>query len=351
MLSFWTFLTGATPNLGVLTVSPPWTQPITTELFLLYSRLPLIVLDVGVAWSLYLSAKYLTRSIETARLASLLWFINPFTLFTIEMLAVPDVAAVLLTMIAILFLLQRRTFFASIALGAGVVLKLYPVLLVPIFIFCVGRSSSRSKLFFIISGFLGLLGYLAWLFQGGVSLTLLVEYSPVSQPIAIPSITVGLPVGFAIITIVVYYYLMWTYANRDATRIMSVVGPALLLYFVFMSPYPQYFLWVIPFLTLELVIVNRRDLVHLITLLTIAFVWGFMTFEGYLTISGYSLLFIQLQGQALPWYSQRVLSLFSGEFQLVLQPVLKAALSAWAVIYAAEIIRRWPTRLEGYSPV
>jgi hypothetical protein len=351
MLRFSTFLTGMTPEPALFAASPPWTQPATIELLLAYFRLPLLVLDVAVACLVYLIAKRLSSSIETARVATLLWFINPFALFTIEMLAVPDVATILLTMLATLFLLERRPFFSSIALAAGVFLKLYPILLVPVFIFCIGKSSLRTKLLFVLVVFLGFLGYLAWLFQAGVSETLLVNYTPVSQPITTPAVSAGLPVGFAIITMVVYYYVMWMFSNRGTSAVVSTSAAAFLLSYVLTSPHPQYFLWAIPFLTLELAIVNRRELLYLITLLTIAFVWGFFTFDGYLTLSGYSLVFVQLTGQNLPWYSQIILSFFSTQSSAVLLPLLKAALSAWALIYAAEIIRHWFTSRQGHGSV
>ena len=351
MLRFWTFLTRTTPEPALFAASPPWTQPAIVELLLAYFRLPLLVLDVAVAWLVYLIAKRLSSSIETARVATLLWFINPFALFTIEMLAVPDVAALLLTMLATFYLLKQRPFFSSIALAASVLLKLYPIILVPVFIFSTGKTSLRTKLLFVLVVFLGFLGYLAWLFQAGISENLLLEYTPVSQPITTPAVSAGLPVGFAIIIMVVYYYVMWVFSNRGTSAVVSNSAAAFLLSFVFTSPHPQYFLWAIPFLTLELAIVKRRELLYLIVLLTIAFVWGFFTFNGYLTMSGYSLVFIQLTGQRLPWYSQIILSFFSTQSSAVLLPLLKAALSAWALIYAAEIIRYWFTTRQGHGSV
>lgn len=63
-------------------------------------RLPVLALDLATAIVLYHIARRMASAVE-GRLVSLMWFANPFCLFGIELLGVPDVAATFLVVVAL----------------------------------------------------------------------------------------------------------------------------------------------------------------------------------------------------------------------------------------------------------
>jgi hypothetical protein len=335
-------VTGLTANTWVQ--SPP---SLSTDfaLFGLLIRLPTLVFDLSVASALYYLALQVGTSLQNARLACLAWLINPYNTFTVEMIGAPDIAASLATVIMILFLLRKKLVFAGVALTAGTALKLYPIFLLPPVLAYVerNRAALRIRVLFVVLSLLGLAAYLDWIFQGDLAkLQLLFVYTPVTQPIT-DLLTLGTEIGASVLAIVlvVTYYLSWVLAKEHNVPVMESVLVVLLVYYTFSSLYPEYLLWALPFITLD-VVVRRRHIGLLVATLVLMFSWGFFYFGGYVTTSGYSLLFFPLQGNQLPWYSQTVSSfLANAATPVLIPPFLKAGLSVATLVYALTFLRNW----------
>ena len=342
IVKVWASVTGMDPSVWVS--SPPSLAPGLLFLGLLV-RLPTLVFDIGVAGALYLVARQIGAPARLARLTCLAWLLNPYATFAVEMIGVPDVAAVFLTIIMALFLLRKKPVYAGIALALGTALKLYPILLLPMALAYTEqiRTAARARVFLVVASLLGLFAYLAWLFQGNPSNTrLLLEYTPVTQPIN-SLLTFGTEIGVSVtaVALIVTCYVAWIYAEKREVSIVESVLPVLLVYYAFSSLYPQYLLWALPFLTLD-VIVHRRHVGLLSLLLALMFGWSFLYSGAYLNYAGYSLLFFPLQGPHLPWYSQMMNSFLNYPATPVLIPAfLRAGLSAAAFVYALTFFRNW----------
>ena len=338
----------AHPNsipLGWYTTSP-FSMPIETRFLLLLLRFPVFASDIACLAILYRVVSVLWTA-ERARLASLLWFLNPYTFLAAESLAVPDIAVVFFTLLAFLLMVRGRAVFSSLALGIGVALKLYPILLVPAFLaFALTdpRHTRWAKAALVLLPLTGLGGYLAWAMPQGLSEGAMLNYDPVSQPMtALFSAIPGSRVSLVAIVLVILYYATFKFAKGKQIPLNSLVSPIFLLTYTFSDPAPQYFLWVIPFLTIDVAFGGRARRAGLTAMLSFVLAVWFMVSAGFLTPSGYSFLLFPLQGRNLPEYSVAITTFLNGSFAFLLTLVLQAALHSTTLVYAIEVFRGWFT--------
>ena len=94
-------------QLGVWWLASPSSMDFGLRLVSVLFRLPVFAFDLGTAVVLYYTGKRMASANE-GRLASLVWFVNPFTLFSIELLGVPDIAATFLLVVAFSLFVSRR---------------------------------------------------------------------------------------------------------------------------------------------------------------------------------------------------------------------------------------------------
>jgi hypothetical protein len=348
LVNIWrSFATSSTIGWGN---TPPFTSPFDLQLLTLMLRLPSFLFDVATLVVVYYATLMLSASGRSARLAALLWSLNPYTFFAVELIGVPDIASTFLAVSSCVLFLRRKPILSGIALASGIALKLFPILILPTLVAYQWREKSsrlKSKVFLVLSGAVGLVLYLFWVFPPGSSPAVggLLNYTPITQPMEmlfefIPQS--GGRVSTATAVLVVLFLGTWWFAGYREL-ITEMVPPVLLVYLALSNPYPSYFVWVIPFLTIALAI-NRRRTPAILFVGLLTFLMGFWFFfsGGFLTPSGYSLLMIPLKGGQLPWYSQRLNALLNDpRLNLLLPSLLAAALYATSVIYALEFMRGW----------
>ena len=315
-------------------VTPPSAMGPSFRLLSLLLRLPAFFADVGLSLGLFLVTMKMTQSIELSRLSSLIWFLNPFNFWAAELLGVPDVAVALLTVVSLLFLLYKRFIPAYLTLSLAVALKLYPILLVPPIALYMARTSKswRRVIPVITLSAVGLLGYLAWLYPYSVAV-LSSDYTPVSQPLNlfIIQFTLGQggTVSMTMVALVLTYLIIWALHKSE---LVSTIVLTLLVYYLFSNPYPQYFIWVFPFLTLDIVLLkkNRTTLFGLLVFFIFAY-WTIVS-QAFSTPSNYSLLLIPITQPLMDFMGSSVT-------KVLLLPLLNAGLYASILIYAIDIVR------------
>jgi hypothetical protein len=338
MINAWGWLTGTAPPASWWK-APALSTPIQVKLLALFLRLPALAFDVATAIALYFTVKKYS-SPRNARYASLLWFLNPYTLVAVDLLAVPDVAATFMLVLATLLLPYKRTLLSAASVAIGVAVKLFPLLLLPAFLILpsVRGRGWRYQLFWTFMALLGFVGYFAWALVGDTGPP--IDYSPIEQPLnAIFTALPATKTSVTVVSLVILYFWMYEFAKGKNLIISDLTLPVLLVYFTFTDPYPQYFAWALPFLILDVVLVERRHLKLLAVLIIILFGNWFYFSHGFITPSGYSLLLIPLQGSNLPWYSGAINYILKSSN--LAYTVLNASLYATTFIYALEIIRGW----------
>lgn len=344
ILETWQSITSQTITPQNWAMAAPPDMSANMRFLSLMLRLPSFVFDVGIAIMLYFALASLASS-KTARLASLLWFLNPYTVFTGELLGVPDIATAFLTLCVAVCLLKGRGKLASVFFAVSVALKLYPILLLPALLIYVNRkmvARATTRLVMLAGGVIGLAGYVSWAYPGWVANLFLFEYTPVTQTLSlyIPYQPTVVRVSAATVFLVLVYFAMWRFA--ESPNLTDYILPVLLVYFTFSFLYPQYLIWAIPFLTLDVVLVKCRRVLMLGLLLSIVFLNWFFESGGLPTPSGYSMLLFPLSGKTVPWFSQYVISfLKAGAVGVLIFPIVEAAVYAMTLIYALEIMRGW----------
>jgi len=328
-------------------VSPPTMSPNLMQVSLLF-RLPILAVDIATMIAVYYTGKNLGSS-TAGRLASLIWFANPYSLFAIEGLGVPDVLATLLIVVAFNLLLLRRPLLSGACLGLGVCVKFFPILLIPAFILFAHRygSSRKYNVAILFFGLVGLAGYMAWaVFQPPFALDLqnpgyLATYSPVTQPLPF----VGSSDWFsgAFFVLILFYSLLGIFRTR-AKNILGTLLLTILVYYALSNPYPQYFVWAMPLMALDIAFVDRSRTVLFAATYLLAFAQWFLT-SALITPSGYSLLMIQMAGtygSNVPWYFRMLGDFLQSQIVASLSlPLVRSGLFASVVIYALDIVRSW----------
>jgi hypothetical protein len=274
---------------------------------------------------------------------------NPYTLFAAELLAVPDVLVALLTLISMLCLLRQKPVLSAILLFCAIGLKLYPIILLPVLLIYVHKyfaEKLRYELCVTICGLLGVVAYLGWVLQGApLTVSDFINYTPVSQPLSVLGVfSSSIPLSVAMAALAVLYFLALYFAKDSSSSglIVHLITVVLLTYFVFSAFYPQYFIWGLPFMTLDVSLFNRRRWPLFVALLLSVFGTWFITSAGLATPSGFSLLLFPLEGPSLPAYSIAIQQFFQSEVtRFILASLMEDVMYAFALVYVIAVISRW----------
>lgn len=101
---------------------------VTSPAFNLAYKAPLIIGDMLTASMLYVLVLD-WKGEKAGRIAYMLWFLNPLVIWIGAVMGQFDVLAVLCTLLAVYFFLRDRYALAGLAMGAGVMMKVYPAYL------------------------------------------------------------------------------------------------------------------------------------------------------------------------------------------------------------------------------
>jgi 4-amino-4-deoxy-L-arabinose transferase-like glycosyltransferase len=330
------------PNSTVLqswTLSAPTSMGISLRFLSLLMRLPIFIFDFGTLVILYYIGKRLKSPVE-GRIAALLWFLNPYLLFSIELIGVPDVAATFFVMAAILMMLYERPLFCGIFLGLGTLMKLYPVLLLPpLLVFAHQHGvSRREKATILVLGIIGLIGYMLWTLPYG-TLYLSSYYSPVTQ--LLPFIGGNYSVNGAAFGLIIFYCIVALFAKKTTSPIATMLQTLLVFYVLSnWSFYVQYLTWALPLMALDIAVFNRRRAILLPSICAFSFAQWFFVSAGLATPSGYSLLLVDLASNSA--FSTAINNLLNNQFvQVFAAPIISSAGFACMLIYVIDVASSW----------
>ncbi len=322
-------------------LSAPFTADPSIVVLSLMFRLPVFLFDVATMVVLLYIGKEMKSPVE-GRLMGLVWFLNPYSLFGVELLGLPDVACVFLVALSFLLIISKRPLLSAATLGLGAFIKLFPIfLLPPLLLYMHQNDTPRKRLISAaVVGMLGLLGYLAWVLPYG--LQYLATYTPVTQ--LIPFIGgVRDTVNGASFGIIFFYCLLFIFGKK-ASLLPSFLS-TFIVYFLLTNPAPQYLLWALPMVTIDLAFANRLKAFGITALYVLGFTQWFLVSSAFLTPSAYSLLMIPLGGNNLPSYSVAIGKFLDSDLvSIIILPLVSSATYACILVYAIEEIHSWFTR-------
>jgi hypothetical protein len=301
-------------------------------------KLPLLILDGGIGVLLYHVTIQTGLGVGRAKYAFLFWFLNPYVLFMNELWGSIDILPTFLLVLAFAWLVvYQKKLRGSVALACATALKLFPILLLPAFV--LGEKSNRLRLLVAVAGLMGLIGYVIWLSYAGFDAwTQLGQYNFFTQMYDQFSVEAygGQVIGLATVGLVFLYTLI---ASAQLTHgVSSAPLLAFLVFFAFANWFPPYFIWVMPFLVMD-VAKYGRHLLYVAVIFTAAFLMAIFGFAQYFTANGNGFFFFPANNIALRHAAISYLWVANQAVIVTLaKPVLQAIFSASCLWLAFVII-------------
>lgn len=223
------------------------------NLHLLMLKLPYFVFDLGCAFLLF---KFFDN-FKTKVLAFALWMFNPLTLYATFMMGQYDIIPTFFVILSLYLMKKEKAsnsknlYLAALFLGIGAAFKIYPFLfLVPL----VSLSKSWLDRFKILV--VGLIPYaltiLPFLPSQGFRMNALLA-NQVSKSFY-PQIPVsgGESIILFLAALIFFYFVFLNFLS-DKIYLWKQMFLVILLFFIFTHFHPQWFLWLTPFLIIEIV--------------------------------------------------------------------------------------------------
>lgn len=249
-------------------------QNLTFYLFIL--KFPYLFFDFGIAYVLY---RYFKKS-KTKYLAVILWLFNPVNLYAIYCMGVFDVIPVFFTVLSAYFLKKNKLAYSALYMGVGIAYKMYPIFLLPFIILKTGNWFSRFKLAFI--SFLPvILTNLPFIFSSAYRYMV---FSPKSQKMFYMEWMLSGAEGvFPFLLILCLLYLFAQNKKYIPKFYASYFMAVFLLLFAVTHFHPQWFIWITPFLIIELINYKFKEAWIYGGLLAI-YIFIIFTFENSLSV-------------------------------------------------------------------
>lgn len=253
------------------------------NLHLLSLKLLLFLFDLGCAYLLY---KFFDN-LKTKLLAFILWIFNPVTLFATFMMGQYDVIATFFVILSLYIVKKgkessvRNLTFASILLGIGVAFKIYPVLfIIPL------AALAKSWLYRCLVVCAGIIPYiltiLPFLQSSGFKANALFANQLNKSFFAQLPISGGESI-ILFLAALIFSYFVFLQRRLEKNNLWQSFFIIALIFFIFTHFHPQWFLWLTPFLIIEIVKSQFRNFLALLVLFLSWFLMLFF-FDSSLTL-------------------------------------------------------------------
>lgn len=256
------------------------------SLFLFVLKFPYLFFDIGVAILLY---KYF-QSQKNKNLAFLMWIFNPITLYATFCMGVFDIIPVFFTVLSAYYIKRQKISLAALSLGFGIAFKMYPIFLLPFVIFKANTWPNRIKT--LITSLLPVfLTNLPYIFSSAYRFMV---FSPKSQKMLYMEWMLSGAEGiFPFLLIISFIYLLSQNKTLQPKYYISYFLSIFLLLFSVTHFHPQWFIWISPFIIIELLNYQFKEAWAYI-LLVLIYIFIIFTFENSLSIGLFAPLNISL---------------------------------------------------------
>ncbi|HXX88540.1 MAG TPA: hypothetical protein VEH86_08860 [Candidatus Acidoferrum sp.] len=265
-----------------------WQLPavVTSPLFNLLFKLPLIVADVLIGLILYKITRDL-RNEKQAKIAFILWFLNPLVILIDSVQGQFDVLPTLMVVLAFCLLCNRNYFASGIAIGLGFLFKISPIYLAPLYLFSIAKLERDQSLMMLenlrkilskCSRFLAgmLILFSIFLFPlvnsniihdifartesvasvGGLTVFSVVELPELQWLLQLISsysslVSLSMLIASFVAIFLVSYACFKSRRHFLETFLLGHTATILVVYVTTLVVNPQYIVWVLPFLILE----------------------------------------------------------------------------------------------------
>lgn len=211
-------------------------------LYLIFLKLPLLVTDIAIAFLLL----KIFKDKKEGEQAFTLWLFNPFTIVLIYAFSNIDLYAVLLTLIAFLYIKREKLITASVFIGLAISFKLYALLFVP-FLFLKAKNTKEKILSVIVPISIFLITIVPFFSKSFVNSALL---SGLSTRLFGPSFTIGFGESVVMGIFLMTVLFFGGFINDTKVHLFNYFVSLLLIIFSFSHYHISWLLWIAPFLTI-----------------------------------------------------------------------------------------------------
>lgn len=264
-------------------------------------KLPYLVFDLPIAW-------LLASLFKVGRMKLLgfsFWMFNPINLYTTYMVGQFDVIPTFFVVAALAVAVHRKNwwrvdplFWAALLLGLGAAYKIYPLLLL-IPLSSVATGWGKRLLIVMMGAVPYLLSVLPFLSSPGYQATSLLASQTLKSLYPQIAVSGGESILLFLATLIFFYWL-FVYLKSQPEALWSRFLIVLLIFFIFTHFHPQWFLWVVPLMLIELVSNNFRNLLVQLMLLAV-FIGMVFFFDPGLNIGLFSAIWPALYNSPSLW--------------------------------------------------
>lgn len=264
------------------------------NIHLLLLKLPYLIFDI-------LTAIFLAKLFDGRKekiLAFSIWVFNPINLYSTYMMGQFDLIPNFFVVLSLYFLKYKKLSLASLSLGAGIAFKIYPLFLLLPLAFLGKTFFEKVKL--TVIGFIPyILTISPYLFSEGFRR----EALAISQTSKSFFAQIAISGAESIILFIVFLilFLLLFYKSKIEEEFVWVrFFAVLILFFIFTHFHPQWFLWLSPFLIIDLV-KNRFFNILALYLALVTYMVSIFLFDSSLTTRIFSPLFPNLYYAPTVW--------------------------------------------------
>jgi hypothetical protein len=325
-------------------------------LLVFLAKFPLLLFDVASAFLLYLLVKEIGKSGLVASAAFFAWLMNPFVFLIVEMWGSIDIIMSFFLLLAVFLFVRGKRSLSAISLGMSIGTKLFPILLLPLFLLysrnsAGGPSQKRlgrwvSSFKFVLLSLLTFLimvlpniflGYNSYGFERTISLNIqmMPDFDFFFGPTAV---VFDFRISLIITSFFIFLLLIGFYRLDKSIGFPTSLLIGLLILFSFARWQPQFILWITPFILLDSYIRNRRFLYYAFfaIVLAISLTW----FGFYVSTWGHSFFFLPNYTPILQSLSLNLFTFSSSELYKILRLdiLLQSLFAAIVMIYIFDIL-------------
>lgn len=278
-------------------------------------KLPFIVSDVMIGVLIYSIMLRSGRNIAVKAL--LLWIFNPYTIWISSIWGMFDSLPTLFTLSSMIMMVKRRYFLSGLFLAISVWLKLYPVFLVPIFMFTAIRNGRIKDLKLFLGYFILSMVFLSlpWKFvPSDFTITSSSAWAQNTDPsLSYYPLVIGMSkllsgywniIGGFLFIFIIFLFLStrrYTYIS-EFTMSEEITFSLGILYIVLQKVYPAYIIWALPFLIILFVLRKIPNwLFYILQIIPVLWILNWNPFKWFSGVEAFDTNWILFNGSHLPY--------------------------------------------------
>lgn len=259
-----------------------------------FVKLPYLIFDILIA---LLFLKFFSTT-KMGKLAVALWMFNPVNLYASYMMGQFDIIPTFFTIWSLYLITKKRLMFAALALGGGIAFKLYPIfLLLPLLV--LGKNWLERFKLLILAIAPYILSILPYLSSSSFRSTALFASQNSKSLYANIAVSGGETLLLFPLSLVFFYIIIWQ-KKEEPENLLGLFLIPLLLFYIFTHFHPQWFIWVTPFLIINLVKEKFKNLTPVLIVL-VSYIGSLFFFDSSLTIGLFVPLFPVLENIGSIW--------------------------------------------------